>query len=797
MRYGSTSQLPDEVRHHLEGHAQGAWRETYNRIVHRRRTLSDEKAKRHARRIAWATTPAGGHTEHVENAETREGAERDKVPEEGKRLEQLMNREQAALSRELRQIAIDYRKDFKSTIRDDDAVTANLLERKLKELRRRYRPRLKSAIGERIARVRKRVQEITPEENPELADLVDVSRLPNPDVKQNVAFEQSLQILVDDLAQEVLNRAESAAVDSYRETERQRDQDGDQQRLDIDRPADATLEGVAKETGSASVQEGRDDVAQEAQDQAEETIYAVRTSVLDSNTCQPCRDLHGRRFEVGSKAYNLYAPPAECKGREKCRCYYKLERGRVESRAFQWGQAIELAASETDGEADGWYLLFSWGEKDHPNGPFTVDREWAHGLVRSFRYMERVHGDYPTILRQHKEDGFVYGDVTGMRVADEGVEVHLSWKPFAKPLVQQGAIDRLSGTFIDEWTDPETGEVLGPILYEASFVSREHLKSLPTITEQRKRPNDSAIPPSYRRMEAHVDPDEDDEQTTESAETAPEDGQADETENDGDPESPPIEADDGEGAEEGEQTGNQPDASVNFTRWLDGVIQESSSPPDRPGTGRQDHLETITDGTEMGVEELDEMLKNGKLAYPPDALLNSVAAWLDVEAQKLRAGNLGAVGADEPETGGEEVGNSEGGTNDDTPTANAGQPDDQTRRQLEAYREKLTKYECKDAGLDDQTADRLAKIRKRDERAYELAIGALKEASTENEDPIDEEHGTTGAAPTGGGLRQLCRQAKEDGVKRGPPLLDYIENRGFEMEVYDAEVAREVYEEEQ
>jgi len=61
--------------------------------------------------------------------------------------------------------------------------------------------------------------------------------------------------------------------------------------------------------------------------------------------------------------------------------------------------------------------------------------------------------------------------------------------------------------------------------------------------------------------------------------------------------------------------------------------------------------------------------------------------------------------------------------------------------------------------------------------------------------PIDEEQGKVGGTPSDGAtLRHLCEQAKENGVGRGAPLLDYVEDEGYSGPAARvSEVAEEVF----
>jgi hypothetical protein len=54
-------------------------------------------------------------------------------------------------------------------------------------------------------------------------------------------------------------------------------------------------------------------------------VYAIRSAVLDSNTCGPCRTLDGARALVGSARYDRLTPPTGCKGGHRCRCVWRFQ----------------------------------------------------------------------------------------------------------------------------------------------------------------------------------------------------------------------------------------------------------------------------------------------------------------------------------------------------------------------------------------------------------------------------------------------------------------------------------------
>ena len=83
-----------------------------------------------------------------------------------------------------------------------------------------------------------------------------------------------------------------------------------------DAPVDRAARGAAGEAFNL----GRNLAAQEHP----EIARAVRTEILDRNTCEPCRELDGKVVEMNSDEYFEFMPPNQCEGREQCRGFYLL-----------------------------------------------------------------------------------------------------------------------------------------------------------------------------------------------------------------------------------------------------------------------------------------------------------------------------------------------------------------------------------------------------------------------------------------------------------------------------------------
>lgn len=55
--------------------------------------------------------------------------------------------------------------------------------------------------------------------------------------------------------------------------------------------------------------------------------FAVRSEVLDTNTCRTCDSLDGMVVEVGTAEFHEFMPPAKCEGGDRCRGFYIAMQG--------------------------------------------------------------------------------------------------------------------------------------------------------------------------------------------------------------------------------------------------------------------------------------------------------------------------------------------------------------------------------------------------------------------------------------------------------------------------------------
>jgi hypothetical protein len=87
--------------------------------------------------------------------------------------------------------------------------------------------------------------------------------------------------------------------------------------------SDAPIARASRGAASTSFNLGRNLAAQARPLDIRE---AIRSEVLDAETCRPCRKLDGKRVVVDSPEYFELMPPAQCDGRDFCRGFYLYRR---------------------------------------------------------------------------------------------------------------------------------------------------------------------------------------------------------------------------------------------------------------------------------------------------------------------------------------------------------------------------------------------------------------------------------------------------------------------------------------
>lgn len=89
----------------------------------------------------------------------------------------------------------------------------------------------------------------------------------------------------------------------------------------IDGLSEKPVEDLGRQSAGVAYNQGRDAGLRTALD-ADAARYAVRSEILDANTCSSCQTLDGYVAEIGSEQYAEFLPPAKCLGRDRCRGFY-------------------------------------------------------------------------------------------------------------------------------------------------------------------------------------------------------------------------------------------------------------------------------------------------------------------------------------------------------------------------------------------------------------------------------------------------------------------------------------------
>lgn len=135
--------------------------------------------------------------------------------------------------------------------------------------------------------------------------------------------------------------------------------------------------------------------------------------------------------------------------------------------------------------------IYAPGVVDHHNGAVIVDQKMATGLSDSMAKLARMYGYYPPLTAEHPEifgefitsqpdvAGIQFGLIVDVEHSEEkGVEVVAKLNRLGQMLWEMGALVYFSPSIYREWTDPHTGETLGPVLREVSAVGVPHQKNV-------------------------------------------------------------------------------------------------------------------------------------------------------------------------------------------------------------------------------------------------------------------------------------------------------------------------------
>jgi len=134
------------------------------------------------------------------------------------------------------------------------------------------------------------------------------------------AFRTTVELDLDSVYTRLLNEAR-AALSEFQKQGLVGDALADAVEARLQALANGPIEAMGRASTSEAFNLGRNIATQENLPLIKE---AVRTEILDANTCQPCRLLDGTVVEVNSEEYFQFMPPNLCDGRDFCRGFYLL-----------------------------------------------------------------------------------------------------------------------------------------------------------------------------------------------------------------------------------------------------------------------------------------------------------------------------------------------------------------------------------------------------------------------------------------------------------------------------------------
>ena len=108
-----------------------------------------------------------------------------------------------------------------------------------------------------------------------------------------------------------------------------------------------------------------------------------------------------------------------------------------------------------------------------------ITEEYAESMVRNF-YACKDKGYAVPLIRNHgREDSWIYGDVVEVRVSEGMLQAGVMFTDeTAKEAFNDGRMREFSPGFSTDWTDPHTGEKMGPTLLELSFTGLGYQRNL-------------------------------------------------------------------------------------------------------------------------------------------------------------------------------------------------------------------------------------------------------------------------------------------------------------------------------
>lgn len=142
-----------------------------------------------------------------------------------------------------------------------------------------------------------------------------------------------------------------------------------------------------------------------------------------------------------------------------------------------------LFDSETGQKEEGiWVDVFKLGKVYVPTQgdpkPIEITPEFVFQLEANFNLTHDI-GDPPNLQKQHKDDGYQYGEIKAVRMESEWFQAFITFAdPEDRERYNRRQIRKFSPGFTTNFMRTDTGIDIGPHLFELSFVSRAHQNNL-------------------------------------------------------------------------------------------------------------------------------------------------------------------------------------------------------------------------------------------------------------------------------------------------------------------------------
>lgn len=253
------------------------------------------------------------------------GARYSKLDEE--RLREWLGQSEKAIGQRLRAVSREYRDEYvrRTAGVTDPAELANITE----AMRRTWLARYENAVRGQIVRLTVKgsatllyelgVIKSLPQIPADAGDAGRKVQLPSDEYRRYI-----------DLVASRMGRHALNVTEHYLETNAQRELDpGTRERKRPEIPTESAFQKTASQYVGTPFNKGRDLVIQSIRNRAETRglppkVICEYSSVLERNTCPPCKAADGMITIYGSNKFAENSPPNLCEGFDRCRCIWSF-----------------------------------------------------------------------------------------------------------------------------------------------------------------------------------------------------------------------------------------------------------------------------------------------------------------------------------------------------------------------------------------------------------------------------------------------------------------------------------------